>query len=98
MNRGKHRSTCKQGKKTVNALLKIDGIKSVIIGISHGGKGLHQARDGAIKLQVSKPGAISAVMQTSKGIQDINILLESDIDDEAIRALISNTLGDLLIQ
>lgn len=89
---GKHTTTCKAGRKTLNQIEKIPGVKKVIIGRSLGGKGLHQGRDGMIRLQTSLPGAISAVMQTSKGVQNITILLETGVDDAALRTLIQKQL------
>lgn len=83
--RGKHQTTCKAGKKTIERIQKIAGVKSVIIGRSFGGKGLHQAQDGTIKLQASSLGAITAVMQTSKGVQNLTILLGKDADEWAVR-------------
>ena len=83
--RGKHQTTCKAGKRTIALLKTITGVKTVFIGRSAGGKGLHQGRDGMIKLQLSKPGAILAVMQTSKGVQNITIVLEHDAEDQQVR-------------
>lgn len=62
----------------------------MLIGQSAGGKGLHQGSDGDIKLQGSKPGAITAVMQTSKGVQNITLLLEADANEQAIRDLVQS--------
>lgn len=85
---GRHKTTCKTGKKTLEKLEKIPGVKSVIIGRSYGGKGLHQGRDGILKLQLTKGHSITGVMQTSKGVQDIRIVLENNADEDKIRALI----------
>lgn len=90
--RGRHQSTCKAGKKTISALLKIPGVKSVIIGQSVGGKGLHHGSDGSIKLQRTSPGCVHALMQTSKGVQQISILLDKGSDEEATKELIHKNI------
>ncbi len=83
--RGRHQSTCKKGKKSIESLKKISGVKTVIIGPSSGGKGLHSATDGTVKLQISHEGYIKAVMQTSKGVQNLSILLEDEADEPSVR-------------
>lgn len=86
--RGKHHTTCKAGRRKIELIKKVPGIKAVLIGRSLGGKGLHQASDGTVKLQTSRPGAITAVMQTSKGVQNITFLLEPDALDSQVRNLL----------
>ncbi|HBF09573.1 MAG TPA: hypothetical protein DHW71_10560 [Gammaproteobacteria bacterium] len=83
--RGRHQSTCKKGKKAIDALKKVPGVKTVIIGPSVGGKGLHQATDGTVKLQNTLQGCIKAVMQTSKGVQNLSILLEDGLNEEDMK-------------
>ena len=90
MTQGRHQSTCKAGKRTIARLRKLNGVKAVIIGRSTGGKSLHEAKDGSIKLQTSTSSSIKAVMQTSKGVQEITILLEHQVEVEAMRQLIAS--------
>lgn len=52
----------------------IDGVTGVIIGRSYGGKSLGaQSRTGSIRLQREEPGGWKAVMQSSKGLQELFI-------------------------
>jgi len=90
--KGRHQTTCKAGKRSIALIKTIEGVKDLVIGRSHGGKGLHQAYDGAIKLQKSTLGGITGVMQTSKGVQDITILLESSADEAQVRSAIEQKM------
>ena len=86
--RGRHRSTDKEGKETLARLERIPGVTAVIIGRSVGGKALGRgAAVGHFKLQSKVEGGFSGVLQTSRGIQEIIVLVAQPIPTEAaIRA------------
>lgn len=72
--RGRHRSTDKEGRRTIDVLERIPGVEGVIISRSIGGKsiGRHCAA-GDFKLQSEMPGGFRGILQTSKGIQELFI-------------------------
>ncbi len=76
--RGKHRSSDKDGRRTIALLESLPGIKAVIIGESKGGKNLGRNRSaGAFKLQGETPAGFKGILQTSRGVQQIAIILDS---------------------
>jgi len=76
--RGKHQSTDKDGRKTIALLEAIPGVKAVIIGESKGGKNLGRNRAaGAFKLQGETPAGFKGLLQTSRGVQQIALILDS---------------------
>ncbi len=76
--RGKHRSTDKEGQQTIARLENIPGVTAVIIGRSFGGKSIGRRRGvGDFKLQSEVQGGFKGVLQTSKGIQEIVVLVEA---------------------
>jgi len=77
--RGKHRSTDKEGQQTIAKLENIPGVTAVIIGRSFGGKSIGRRRAvGDFKLQNEVQGGFKGVLQTSKGIQEIIVLVEKE--------------------
>ena len=75
--RGKHRSTDKDGRKTLASLEAIPGVKFVLIGESRGGKNIGRSRSvGAFKLQGETAAGFKGILQTAKGIQQIALILE----------------------
>ncbi len=86
--RGRHRSTDKEGRRTIDAIERISGVKGVIISRSIGGKsiGRHCAA-GDFKLQSEMPGGFKGVLQTSKGIQELFIRVRDPSDAEVRKRL-----------
>ena len=86
--RGRHRSTDKEGRRTIDALERIPGVEGGIISRSIGGKsiGRHCAA-GDFKLQSEMPGGFRGVLQTSKGIQDLFIRVLDPSDAEVRKRL-----------
>lgn len=71
-NRGRHRSSCKAGKRSIELIKKVAGVEAVIIGRSSGGKSVSRGKsDGYFKIQRSMTNGFKGVLQTSKGIQEI---------------------------
>ena len=84
--RGRHRSTDKEGKKTMARLQGIPGVAAVVIGQSYGGKSIGRDRaTGDFKLQGEVQGGFKGVLQTSKGIQEIFVRVEKDKEEVARR-------------
>ena len=82
--RGRHRSTDKDGKRTIARLEGIPGVTAVVIGRSFGGKSIGRGRKvGDFKLQAAVPAGFKGVLQTSKGIQEIFIRVPEGRDDVA---------------
>lgn len=76
--RGRHRSTSKECQKLLARIEGLPGVIGVIIGRSYGGRSLGQGgRTGSIRIQRDVAGGIKAVMQSSKGLQEIFIRTEA---------------------
>lgn len=72
--RGRHRSTSKECHEILRRIEAIAGVAGVIIGRSYGGKSLGAGcRTGSIRIQRPVPGGLKAVIQSSKGLQEIFI-------------------------
>ncbi len=83
--RGRHRSTDKEGRRTIDAIERIPGVEAVIISRSIGGKCIGRSRAvGDFKLQGEMPGGFRGVLQTSKGIQELFIRVREP-GNEAVR-------------
>ena len=77
--RGRHRSTDKEGRRTIARLQGISGVVAVLIGQSYGGKSIGRDRAvGDFKLQGEVQGGFKGVLQTSRGIQEIFVRVEED--------------------
>ena len=77
--RGRHQSTDKSDKRWIKRLRAVSGVTAVIIGRSIGGKSLAAVHQG-FKVQSTVPGGLKGILQTSKGIQEIFIRIEGDIE------------------
>ncbi|MFT5090577.1 MAG: hypothetical protein ACI906_004118 [Candidatus Latescibacterota bacterium] len=86
--RGRHQSTDKEGKRTIDTLERIPGVEAVFINRSIGGKSIGRKRAvGDFKLQGEMPGGFRGILQTSKGIQEIFIRVSRPADAELRRRL-----------
>jgi len=75
--RGRHQSSCKDGKKSIKKIESLPGVHGVIIGFSIGGKSIGQGKSaGDVKLQRIVEGGIKGVLQTSKGVQEIFVRVD----------------------
>jgi hypothetical protein len=90
MGRGRHQSSCKDGKRTIKRIEALDEVIGVIIGHSYGGRSIGQGRSsGDIKLQRISEGGIKAVLQTSKGVQELFIRVSTGSEIK-VKALIED--------
>ncbi len=72
--RGRHRTTSKECHDVLRRIEAMDGVIGVIIGRSYGGKSLgRDSRTGSIRIQREISGGLKAVIQSSKGLQEIFI-------------------------
>ena len=76
--RGRHQSTDKEGKRTIDTLERIPGVEAVFINRSIGGKSIGRKR---------AVGDFRGILQTSKGIQEIFIRVSRPADAELRRRL-----------
>ena len=91
--RGKHRSTDKEGRETITRLERIPGVDAVIIGSSIGGKSIGRKRGvGDFKLQAEVQNGFKGVLQTSKGIQELILVVPAQ--REAVARTIRETFPD----
>lgn len=74
--KGRHQSTCKAGKQTLAWLRSLEGVKSVVIGISIGGKSIGKQPTGHVKIQRGVQGGFKGLLQSSKGVQEIFIQVD----------------------
>lgn len=83
MKRGRHQSSCKDGKKSIKKIESLPNVQGVIIGFSIGGKSIGQGKaSGDVKLQRIVSGGIKGVLQTSKGVQEIFIRVNAGHEQE----------------
>ena len=76
-NRGRHQSTSKECRDLIRRIEALDGVVAVIIGHSYGGKSLaSKASTGSIRVQRQMPAGLKAVMQSSRGLQELFIRIE----------------------
>lgn len=91
--RGRHRSTDKEGRQTIARLEQISGVEAVIIGSSIGGKSIGRKRGvGDFKLQAEVQNGFKGVLQTSRGIQELILLVPAQ--REAVARAIRETFPD----
>jgi hypothetical protein len=69
--RGRHQSSCPEGKKTLLKLQKIEGVSAVVLGFSIGGKSIRGAPTGFFRIQSAVPGGFKGILQSSKGVQEV---------------------------
>lgn len=75
--RGRHQSSCPEGKKTLLKLEKMPHVTAVVLGFSIGGKSIKGAPTGYFRLQRPVPGGFKGVLQSSKGVQEVFVQVES---------------------
>lgn len=86
--RGRHRSTSKECHRVLAWIEGLPGVVGVIIGRSYGGRSLGQGcRTGSIRIQREVSGGLKAVMQSSKGLQEIFIRTEAGTEDAVARMI-----------
>ncbi|MCU0749340.1 MAG: hypothetical protein MUF13_07320 [Akkermansiaceae bacterium] len=86
--RGRHRSTSKECHDVLRRIESLEGVAAVIIGRSYGGKSLgSECRTGSIRIQRQVSGGLKAVMQSSKGLQEIYIRTQPGCEDAVQKAL-----------
>lgn len=74
----------------IRRIESLDGVMGVIIGRSYGGKSLgSSSRTGALRVQRRMAGGIKAVMQSSKGLQEMFIRVREE-KIEAVAQLVEN--------
>ena len=67
----------------------MEGVIGVIIGRSYGGKSLGKGSGtGSIKIQRKVSGGLKAVTQSEKGLQEIFIRTEADMEDAIAEAIL----------
>lgn len=92
--RGRHRSSDKEGRRTLARIEAVDGVVGVVIGHSVGGKALGRTgAAGDFRLQAPVPGGYKGVLQTSRGIQEVFVRFAPDGDAAAIADDIATTLA-----
>ena len=80
--RGRHQSSSKESLRIIDKIEAIDGVIGVIIGCSYGGKSLGKSgRSGDVKIQRIQPGGFKAVTQSSRGLQELFIRIESGFEE-----------------
>jgi len=86
--RGRHQSTSKQCRRTLDKIEAIPGVVAVIIGMSFGGKSLGQGMTtGSIRIQRKEQAGIKAVIQSEKGLQEIFIRTTGETNDSVVEAI-----------
>jgi len=87
--RGRHQSTSKECKALMRRIEAIEGVVGIIIGRSYGGKSLGTGSGtGSLKVQRKVPGGLKAVIQSSKGLQELFIRTEADREDSIAEAIL----------
>lgn len=83
--RGRHQSTSKESRKAIERVEGLPGVKGVILGHSYGGKSLgrHEST-GSIRIQRAMENGWKGVVQSSRGLQELFILMEDGADPEAV--------------
>jgi hypothetical protein len=90
--RGRHQSTSKECRRTIQKIEALDGVIGVIIGLSYGGKSLGQnKRTGALKIQRIQDGGLKAATQSAKGLQELFIRTENGREQE-----VAEKIADLM--
>jgi len=86
--RGRHQSTCKDGRRTLDWLCRLPGVEGVTIGRTSGRASVGRARPvGHLKLQRQTEAGFRAVLQCSYGAQEVFIICAPQ-DADSVRAAI----------
>jgi len=86
--RGRHQTTSKECQKVIRNVEAIPGVVGVIIGRSYGGKSLGKnSATGALRVQRRETGGLKAVTQTSKGLQELFIRVETGLEQRVEAAI-----------
>ena len=80
--RGRHQSSCKEGKRSLARLKEIQGVTAVILGRSIGGKSMRGKTVGYFKAQASGSKGITGVLLSSKGVQEVFVQIEDGCEAE----------------
>jgi len=87
--RGRHQSTSKECKALMRRIEAMEGVVGIIIGRSYGGKSLGAgSATGSLKVQRKVPGGLKAVIQSSKGLQELFIRTNADMEDSIAEAIL----------
>ena len=90
MQRGRHQSTCKDGKRTIQKLQSIPGVQAVILGVTSGRKSGGKGKPvGYFKLQRKIETGFKGVLQCSYGAQDLSIIV-AEKDRDSVKKAIEN--------
>lgn len=85
---GRHRSTDKEGARAIARIEAVPGVKSVIIGESIGGKSIGSGAERVgFRVQRREPGGCKAVIQTSRGVQEIFVRIDPEDVDRVVEVL-----------
>lgn len=86
--RGRHQSTSKACKAVLDRVESLPGVRGVILGHSYGGKSLgRHGSTGALRIQRPAENGFKGVIQTSKGLQELFILVEPGAEEQ-VRAAV----------
>ena len=86
--RGRHRTTSKECHDALRRIEGLAGVSAVIIGRSYGGKSLgSECRTGSVRIQRCVSGGLKAVMQSSKGLQEIYIRTQTGAEASVRQAI-----------
>lgn len=86
--RGRHRTTSKECHDALRRIESLAGVTAVIIGRSYGGKSLgSECRTGSVRIQRCVSGGLKAVMQSSKGLQEIYIRTQAGTEASVQQAI-----------
>lgn len=87
--RGRHQSTSKECKTVIRRIEAMEGVVGIIIGRSYGGKSLGAGSStGTLKIQRKVPGGLKAVIQSSKGLQELFIRTEAEMEESIAEAIL----------
>lgn len=90
--RGRHKSTCKDGRKSIEWIQEIEGVKAVILGKTRGRIGRGKTGSVKIQRQLDIPG-FKAVLTCSYGLQELVVILFSEEHRLPVSNKISQTLS-----
>lgn len=87
--RGRHQSTSKECRRVLTRMEALPGVKAVILGHSYGGKSLgRHGSTGQVRIQREMEGGWKGVIQSSRGLQELFVLLVDEADRERVARLL----------